>query len=89
MERDEAFRRELAAAGFQEVVAVERVPGEFLAEHAHPFEAMALIVDGEIATRTRDRTALYRNGDVLDLAAGPEHQETYGPTRVPHRVGRI
>ena len=42
------FRVMLASAGFDTVVLVEREPGS-LDTHTHPFEARALIIDGEIS----------------------------------------
>ena len=82
------FTESLRAGGFAEPVTVQRGAGIFLDTHAHPFEAKALILSGElsICTATEDRS--YRTGEVFHLAAGMPHSERYGPEGVTYLVGR-
>ena len=87
MER-EVFRDILAAEGFEEAVTVTREPGGFLGLHAHPFEAKALILSGELVLNVQGAEQCYRAGQVFHLAAGTPHSEQYGPQGVEYLVGR-
>ncbi len=82
------FSERLVAEGFGEIVTVERPPGGALDEHTHPFEAKALILDGEIAIEIDGRTEVFRTGQLFHLPAGMPHAEHYGPAGVRYLVGR-
>ena len=86
MQRD-AFIRSLAEEGFPEPVFVTREAGE-VEEHAHPFEAKALVVEGEIRIRAGGEERRYGVGDVFHLRANERHTERYGPDGVQYLVGR-
>lgn len=81
------FGERLAAEGFGEIVTVEREAGS-MGEHAHPFEAKALIVAGEIAISIAGSEQVFGVGDVFHLPAGMPHAERYGPGGVRYLVGR-
>ncbi|CAB3772428.1 cupin domain-containing protein [Paraburkholderia humisilvae] len=83
----EAFVEALAQQGFTELVTVQRDVGA-LDDHAHPFEAKALILAGEIHIRTGNDERLYKVGDVFHLPANMPHAERYGPQGVTYLVGR-
>lgn len=87
MGRDE-FIEILAQEGFEEIVTVRREPNGFLDAHVHPFEAKALILDGELRLRTGDVEQVYRAGHVFRLLANEPHSERYGPEGVIYLVGR-
>lgn len=87
MHRDE-FLALLSSEGFNEVVTVAREPDGSLDVHAHPFEAKALILEGDLTIRVGDDARTYRAGDVFHLAANIEHAEQYGPQGVSFLVGR-
>ena len=87
MVQDE-FMETLAAEGFAEPVTVQREANGFLGNHAHPFEAKALILDGEILLRIGDVEQTYKKGQVFHLFANVLHSETYGPDGVKYLVGR-
>jgi quercetin dioxygenase-like cupin family protein len=87
MEREE-FLGILAQEGFAEVVTVTREPDGKLDIHEHPFEAKALIVEGELTLRVGEIDRLYQVGDVFHLPAHVSHSERYGPVGVQYLVGR-
>ena len=78
----------LTREGFGEIVMVERDAHGFLDTHAHPFEAKALILDGEIRLRAEDADRVFTAGQIFHLAAGELHSERYGPDGVRYLVGR-
>ncbi len=84
----EDFIGALRAGGFQEPVTVQREAGGFLDMHAHPFEAKALVLTGELSIATAAQDCRYQAGDVFHLAADMPHTERYGPEGVTYLVGR-
>ena len=83
------FTEALAAEGFEQVVAVTREPNGVLDTHAHPFEAKALILSGELHLRLGDDAErAYQAGQVFHLKAGEAHSERYGSEGVEYLVGR-
>jgi quercetin dioxygenase-like cupin family protein len=87
MQRDE-FIALLSREGFNEVVTVTREPNASLDVHTHPFEAKALILEGDLTIRCGDDARHYRVGDIFHLAKNIEHREDYGPSGVSYLVGR-
>ena len=87
MER-EVFVKILATEGFEEAVTVTREPGGFLDLHAHPFEAKAFILKGELLLKVEDVEQCYQAGQVFHLPADKPHSEQYGPQGVEYLVGR-
>lgn len=87
MERND-FMAVLASEGFAETVTVEREAHGSLDVHAHPFEAKALILDGEIRLCIGETEQIFKAGQVFHLLAGTPHSETYGPEGVRYLVGR-
>ncbi|KXU84846.1 cupin [Paraburkholderia monticola] len=84
----EAFTDMLTKEGFPDAVLVTREANVAMEVHTHPFEAKALIVEGEIRIRVGDEERLYRIGDVFHLPAHEAHAEQYGPRGVTYLVGR-
>jgi quercetin dioxygenase-like cupin family protein len=82
------FVNSLASEGFAEPVKVSRDPNGFLDSHTHPFEAKALILEGEIRIVVDSNEQTYRAGDVFQLAENTPHAEYYGPSGVTYLVGR-
>jgi len=87
MERDE-FIDTLKREGFEEIVTVTRDPHGTLDDHAHPFEAKALILHGELTIRIGAAERVYRAGDVFHLQANESYSERFGPEGVQYLVGR-
>ena len=87
MDRTE-FAASLAADGFAEIVTVERPADGALDMHAHPFEAKALILNGELTLSVDACHQRYQAGQIFHLRAHQPHSETYGPQGVTYLVGR-
>jgi quercetin dioxygenase-like cupin family protein len=87
MQREE-FLALLSSEGFNEVVTVTREPNGSLDLHAHPFEAKALIVSGDLTIRCGDEARHYGVGEIFHLEKDVEHREDYGPEGVSYLVGR-
>lgn len=87
MER-QAFIDTLQAEGYAEPVLVQRDANGQMADHAHPFEAKALILKGEIRIHAGGEIKIYRAGDVFHLRRDEPHRESYGPEGVEYLSGR-
>lgn len=85
---EQEFRAALARARGAELMTVMREPGGRLGEHTHPFEARAIILNGDITIATAEGARRYLPGDVFYLAAGQPHAEWYGPAGVSYLAGR-
>ncbi len=82
------FRAALEEDGFGEIVTVTRETAGSLDRHRHPFDARALILEGDITLEINDTRRCYGAGDVFLLPANTEHREFYGPQGVKYLVGR-
>ena len=82
------FTLELQREGYGTITTVTREPDGFLDTHTHPFEAKALILNGEITLVCKGQERLYRPGEVFHLAQAEPHSERYGPAGVTYLVGR-
>lgn len=87
MEKNE-FLTIIAKEGFAEGVIVDRESNGFLDLHAHPFEAKALILAGELRMRVGEVEKVYTIGSVFHLPANVLHSENYGANGVKYLVGR-
>jgi len=87
MER-QAFLDTLKAEGYAEPVLVQREPNARLDDHAHPFEAKALVLRGELRLHAGGEIKIYRAGDVFHLRRDEPHREQYGPEGVDYLSGR-
>jgi quercetin dioxygenase-like cupin family protein len=82
------FVNRLLAEGFAEPVTVNREANGSLDLHTHPFEAKALILEGEIRICWSESDQVYKAGDIFSLGANTPHTEHYGPNGVTYLVGR-
>ncbi|SAL00771.1 hypothetical protein AWB80_07965 [Caballeronia pedi] len=87
MRRDE-FLALLSSERFNEVVTVTREPNGSLDVHSHPFEAKALILEGDVTIRIGAHARTYHAGEVFHLATNIGHSERYGTEGVSYVVGR-
>lgn len=83
----QAFTQMLKDEGF-EVVTVERPANQSMDLHTHPFEARAMVIDGEISVVVDGKEVICRVGDTFHLHAHVPHTETYGPNGVKYIAGR-
>jgi quercetin dioxygenase-like cupin family protein len=84
----QAFLDTLKAEGYADPVRVRREPNGSLADPAHPFEAKALILAGEIRIHAGGEIKIYRAGDVFHIRRDEPHRESYGPEGVDYLAGR-
>lgn len=84
-----AFRAEMLAAGFDEVLERPWAPGTVVPTHTHPFAASALVVQGEMWLAVQGGAPRRLGpGDRFDLAADVPHDERYGPAGAVYWVAR-
>ena len=87
MERDE-FEAGLRRDGYAVFSATMR-PNAANPEHAHPFDARLLVIEGAM-TIVRDGapTQIYSAGETFEVPAGCRHFETAGADGASYVVGR-
>ncbi len=83
------FRNDMLAAGFDEVLERAWEPDAVAPTHSHPFEANALVVQGEmwLAEQGGSERRLLP-GDRFHLQADVPHAERYGPQGATYWVAR-
>ena len=82
------FEAQLKAENFDAGVTVSKPAGYAMDEHAHPFEAWALVTEGNITLRVDGASTTYAVGDTFRLPAGTAHHESAVPAGVTYLVGR-
>lgn len=84
----DAFRREWLARGCDELIARTWAPGTVLEEHTHPFDANAVVVEGEMWLRVGDDERSLGPGDTFAIPKGTPHAERYGAGGATYWVAR-
>ncbi len=85
----ERFRDDMLAAGYEEVLERPWAPGAEAPIHTHPFEAHALVVQGEMwLTEQGGTERRLTAGDRFHLGANVPHEERYGPQGATYWVAR-
>ena len=84
----ESYVAEHRAAGFDEVIERRWAPNQVLDTHTHPFEAKAIVVQGEMWLTCGDETRHLVPGDSFHLQAGVPHSERYGAQGATYWVAR-
>jgi mannose-6-phosphate isomerase-like protein (cupin superfamily) len=82
------FRSERLQQGFDEVLERPWAPGAVVGTHTHPFDADALVVQGEMWLEVGGQERRLITGDGFVLAAGTPHSERYGPEGATYWVAR-
>jgi mannose-6-phosphate isomerase-like protein (cupin superfamily) len=81
----EAAERE---RGCSEVIARSWEANSEQPTHTHPFDARALVVQGEMWLTVDGAPQHLKPGDRFDLSAGQPHSERYGPQGATYWVAR-
>lgn len=85
----EAFKRQLIADGYLEIAEKTMEPGLVIEAHSHPYDVRALVMAGTAKIACSGEAAReFRAGDILEVEAGQEHTEHYGPHGYTFLVGR-
>ena len=83
-----SFEARLRAQGYPEIRTNELPPNRRNAEHSHPFDVLALVLEGDITLTVDGNARTYRAGDEFSMQAGCPHVEDVGPAGVKYLVGR-
>lgn len=84
---DDAFRARPLLQGADEVLERRWAPDQVVEEHAHPFDADAVVSAGEMWLTRAGVTEHLKPGDTFRLPAGTPHSERYGPQGDLHWSG--
>ena len=84
----EQFQTDALGRGYDEVLERNWKPNTVLQNHAHPFKANALVVQGEMWLTVGDRTQHLLQGDRFELDRDIPHSERYGPEGATYWVAR-
>ena len=83
-----SFEARLKAEGYPEIRTNEMPPHCHNAEHAHPFDVLALVLEGDITLHVEGSARTYRAGEQFSMKAGCKHVEDVGSAGVKYLVGR-
>jgi len=84
----EDFKSRVLAAGFDEALIREWAPGTVVDTHSHPFDADAVVTQGEMWLSCEGSTRHLAAGDTFTLARGMPHAERYGLEGATYWVAR-
>jgi quercetin dioxygenase-like cupin family protein len=84
----QAFEARLQAEGFPEIRVNELPPNRHHPQHSHPFDVLALVLEGDITLTAEGSARTYRAGEAFSMKAGCPHVEDIGPGGVKYLVGR-
>ena len=82
------FEASLRNDQYDEIVTVEKPAGYRMAEHQHPFDACALITQGDFYITVNGVEMTYHTGDIFRLSAGTAHLERAGASGATYLAGR-
>jgi len=83
-----AFETRLRAEGYDEILVKTVEAGLVIDLHSHPYDVLALVLDGEAEIDCGAGPRTYRPGDILEVAGGLPHTERYGPLGYTFLLGR-
>ena len=84
----DTFADSMKQQGFDQVLKRIWAPGTTVEEHTHPFDAKALVVQGEMWLTVNGRTEHLLPGGTFELAAHLPHSERYGAEGATYWVAR-
>ncbi|MBC7501677.1 MAG: cupin domain-containing protein [Herminiimonas sp.] len=82
------FEQQARAAGYDEVLERRWEENVTVALHSHPFDAHAVVVEGELWLTCDDQTRHLHSGDTFSLERGQMHSERYGTSGAMYLVAR-
>lgn len=86
---ESAFVKAMAARGCDETYHIDWEASRVNPEHAHPFRACALVLQGAFTLTTPAGAQDFRAGDSFELPAGTPHTETVSAEGVRFIAGRL
>ncbi len=84
----EDFAARARQAGFDQALVRHWDPDTVLTEHAHGFDADAVVVEGRMWLSCDGQSRLLERGDGFFLSRGTLHAERYGPSGATYWVAR-
>ena len=84
----ESYRARFLGAGADEVLERRWSPGQIVDTHTHPFDAEALLAEGEMWLTCGGETRHLGVGDTFHIPALTPHGERYGPDGAAYWVAR-
>ena len=72
------FESRLRAQGYNEVLERKWEPGQVVGTHTHPFDAQAVVAQGEMWLTVGNATAHIVQGGGFEIDRGTPHAERYG-----------
>ena len=88
MDSFEIFKSNALAGGYEEAVVRDWAPDTVVETHSHPFDADAVVTQGEMWLTCAGSTRHLKPGDTFSLASGVPHEERYGPQGATYWVAR-
>lgn len=82
------FEDRLRAEGYPEIRSNELPANRHNPEHSHPFDVLALVLEGDITLTVDGAVRTYRAGEEFSMKAGCLHVEDAGLNGVKYLVGR-
>lgn len=85
----EAFAAELRKDGYLDTETKTIEADKVVGLHSHPFDVRAVVLKGSARIACGNEPAReFKPGDIVEVAAGVEHSEHYGPQGYTILVGR-
>ena len=82
------FESRVRAQGFNEVLERKWEPGQVMATHVHSFDALAVVIQGELWLTTGACTSHIVSGGGFEIERNTPHAERYGPDGATFWVAR-
>jgi quercetin dioxygenase-like cupin family protein len=72
------FEKKLKAEGYTEIFDRQREASEASPQHSHEFDALLLVLEGEMTIACNGKPQTFRAGEVCSVPAGTPHTEKFG-----------